>query len=176
MEAGDGPICVPLTLKPDPSPSHTPPVCGLTLPLDPLSFVGGVLPIGLFYKIWLYDLRFGHEDIETFARREALCEQHLQGLHFVCSIMLENSDFIDFICLLKWKAEFINDRNPETRGQFYLLGKGCFAISVGDICISNPFLCLKMVAHIITLTVKSKGEKQGRRVLSGLLKGFRVNI
>lgn len=142
MEAGDGPICVPPTLKPDLSPSHTPPVCGLTLPLDPLPFVRGVLPIGLFYKIWLYDLRFGHEDIETFARREALCGQHLQGLHFVYSIMLENSDFIGFICLLKWKAESVNDRTLRLE-DCLSIGKRVFRHLCGRHLYFKPFLVLK---------------------------------
>lgn len=61
----------------------------------------GVLPAGLFYKMWLLHLQFRYESIEVFATHQHISEKLCADLRLVSQIMQGNSNFKDFIFLVK---------------------------------------------------------------------------
>lgn len=109
----------------------------------------GGLSIKYFYQIWLLSLRFGYEDIETFAHRPPLSQQQLADLQLLTRFMLRSSHFRRRVCLPRWKNHCVSP---------YFLGGMFWQLANKDnvrilkftaTAKHNVLLQLKMISHMV---------------------------
>lgn len=107
------------------------------------------LSIKYFYQIWLLSLRFGYEDIETFARRPPLSQQQLADLQLLTRFILRSSHFRRRVCLPRWKNYCVSP--------YFLGGMFWQLANKDDVRIlkftatakHNILLQLKMISHMV---------------------------
>lgn len=108
---------------------------------------GDVLPINLFYKLWLLSLRFEYETIDTFAHHKPSSIQQCADLQLVARVM--------FCSTFKhlFSPERFRDLGPivaPSRGLIYLWGTESRIFEpLGRLQVekSNPMLFMKMRLH-----------------------------
>lgn len=132
----------------------------------------GAFSIEYFYRVWLLALRFGYEDVETFARRPALSLQELSDIRLLACFIIHSSHFLLRFNPPRWSGY----TNPWFLGNMFwqLANKDTTKIfKLIVISKRNVLLQLKMVSHMVTaLRIGYPTNPPG---LQGRISGLRVD-
>lgn len=109
----------------------------------------GAFSIESFYRIWLLALRFGYEDVETFACRPVLSLQELADIRLLTSFIIHSSHFKLRFCPPRWS----DHTNPWFLGNMFWQVTHKDAVTIFRIIATakhNVLLQLKMISHMVT--------------------------
>lgn len=119
------PPTIPATNASNPTTNQNPATSAHTLaPVDDMqaSFLeSGIIPVKLFYRMWLLHIQFGYEKVSTFIQRPQLTRQEIADFRVVSRIIFFNRNSQEFGCtpLARWDFARLGSPFPERWNRFW---------------------------------------------------------